>query len=76
MEASFHSLENLFLQLGLDNDPAAIDAFIKENKLAPDETLEDAAFWTPSQSAFIQECLKDDSDWAEVVDQLNVLLHE
>jgi len=76
METTFHSLENLFRQLGLDNDPAAIDAFIRENKLEADEALEDAPFWTPAQSAFIQECLTDDSDWAEVVDQLNVLLHE
>jgi len=76
MEATFHSLENLFLQLGLDNDPASIDAFIRENKLEPGEALEDAPFWTPSQAAFIQECLGDDSDWAEVADQLNVLLHE
>jgi hypothetical protein len=76
MEATFHSLENLFLQLGLDNDPAAIDAFIKDNKLAQDEALQDAPFWTPCQAAFIEECLNDDSDWAEVVDQLNALLHE
>ncbi len=76
MEATFHSLENLFLQLGLDNDPAAIDAFIRENKLKQDEALVDAPFWTTSQAAFIEECLSDDSDWAEVADQLNVLLHE
>lgn len=76
MEATFHSLENLFLQLGLDNEPDAIDAFIRENKLEQDEALVDAPFWTPSQAGFIEECLNDDSDWAEVVDQLNVLLHE
>lgn len=76
MEATFHSLENLFLQLGLDNESAAIDAFINKNKLAHDQALEEASFWTPAQSAFIQECLSNDSDWAEVVDQLNALLHE
>lgn len=76
MESTFHSLESLFLQLGLANDPASIDAFINQNKLSSDQSLEEASFWTPTQSAFIRECLSDDSDWAEVVDQLNVLLHE
>lgn len=76
MEATFHSLENLFLQLGLDNNPEAIDTFIKQHKLSPDQSLEEASFWTAAQSAFIRECLSDDSDWAEVVDQLNALLHE
>lgn len=76
MESSFHSLENLFLQLGLDNSTASIDAFVQNNKLAHDETLQDASCWTPAQSAFIEECLNEDSDWAEVVDQLNVMLHD
>jgi len=76
MESSFHSLKNLFLQLGLDNSNASIDAFVQKNKLAQDEKLQDAAFWTSAQSAFIQECLSEDSDWAEVVDQLNLMLHD
>lgn len=76
MEATFHSLENLFLQLGLDNSSHAIDEFVQKNKLNPDQKLQDANFWTPAQSAFIQECLSADSDWAEVVDQLNAMLHE
>ena len=76
MESTFHSLENLFLQLGLDNDPASIETFISQHKLSAEQSLESAPFWTPSQSAFISECLSEDSDWAEVVDQLNALLHE
>lgn len=76
MESSFHSLENLFLQLGLDNSNESIDAFVQKNKLAQDEKLQDATFWTSAQSAFIQECLSEDSDWAEVVDQLNLMLHD
>lgn len=76
MESTFHSLENLFLQLGLANEPAAIDDFISQHKLSSDQSLEQASFWTPAQSAFIHECLSEDSDWAEVVDQLNALLHE
>jgi len=76
MESSFHSLENLFMQLGLDNSSGAIDNFIQHNKLNQSQKLEDASFWSPAQSAFIQECLSEDSDWAEVVDQLNAMLHE
>lgn len=76
MDTSLHTLENLFLQLGLDYTPAAIDAFISKNKLPAEQPLEEAPFWTPSQSAFLRECLSEDSDWAEVVDQLNALLHE
>ncbi|WP_438970451.1 DUF2789 domain-containing protein [Methylophaga sp.] len=76
MESNFHSLENLFLQLGLDNSSKAIDNFILQHKLSHDQSLEDADFWTPAQSAFIQDCLSEDSDWAAVVDQLNAMLHE
>jgi hypothetical protein len=76
MEAPFHSLNNLFLQLGLAHDQQAIEQFIATNKLNDNEKIEEAAYWTPSQAAFINECLTEDSDWAEVVDQLNALLHE
>lgn len=76
MESSFHSLENLFLQLGLDNSSEAIDTFTQQHKLGPAQKLEEASFWSPAQSAFIQECLSEDSDWAEIVDQLNAMLHE
>ena len=76
MDTLFHRLENLFLQLGLDNSPEAIDNFISQHKLADNQPIETAAFWTASQAAFLQECLSEDSDWAEVVDQLNILLHE
>jgi hypothetical protein len=75
MDSPFHSLENLFLQLGLDNSPEAIVRFIRENQLPPDTPLADAPFWTRTQAAFIQESLGEDSDWAEVVDQLNASLH-
>lgn len=76
MDTPFHSLENLFLQLGLDNSPTAIEVFIRKNRLSADVALEDAPCWTPSQSAFLRECLSEDSDWSEVVDQLNAMLHE
>ena len=38
--------------------------------------LADAFFWTKSQADFLREDILDDSDWAEVVDQLDVLLRK
>ena len=34
----------------------------------------DAAFWTPAQAQFLREEFTEDADWAERVDQLNVML--
>jgi hypothetical protein len=69
-------MENLFLQLGLNNSEQAISEFINLNRLAKETPLQQASFWSTSQAQFIKECLELDSDWAEVVDQLNVQLHE
>ncbi len=74
MDSQFHTMENLFLQLGLDNDSLAIRRFVDIHRLQDNETIENASFWTPAQAAFISECLAEDSDWAEVVDQLNTQL--
>ncbi|WP_084003109.1 DUF2789 family protein [Methylophaga muralis] len=49
---------------------------MKQHDLPEGVKLENAYFWSPSQSAFIKECLALDSDWAEVVDQLNVQLRQ
>jgi hypothetical protein len=38
--------------------------------------LADAFFWTESQSQFLRDEILDDADWAEVVDQLNVMLRK
>ncbi len=76
MDTSMHTMENLFLQLGLNNSEQAISEFINLNRLAKETPLQQASFWSTSQAQFIKECLELDSDWAEVVDQLNVQLHE
>jgi|TARA_R110000851_G_scaffold85373_1_gene185657 hypothetical protein len=76
MDTSLHTMENLFSQLGLDNSEKAIENFINQHELPENVKLENAYFWSPAQSAFIKECLVDDSDWAEVVDQLNVQLRK
>lgn len=76
MEKHTHTMSHLFSQLGQANDAAAITHFIATHRPLPGEIrLPDAEFWTPAQSAFLREAIQDDSDWAEVVDQLNSELH-
>lgn len=75
MESSIHTMANLFQQLGLPSEPAAIDAFIASHSpLAPGLKLCEAPFWSPTQAAFLNEQILGDADWAEVVDQLDALL--
>ena len=37
--------------------------------------MEDAFFWTENQKKFLRNEILEDADWAEVVDELNLLLH-
>jgi len=75
MEATNHTLSNLFAQLGLPDEPAEIERFASAHRpLADDVRLADASFWSPSQAQFLREEIRDDADWAEVVDQLNLML--
>ena len=75
MDTLFHSMKELFAQLGLDDDPAAIRAFIAQHRPLPLETLLfDAPFWSPSQSALIREKLQEDGDWSVLIDTLNTQL--
>lgn len=76
MEPTTHTLSDLFAQLGLDHDDASIDRFIAAHRPLPDGmVLADAPFWTAAQAQFLREELRDDADWAALVDQLNVRLH-
>ena len=74
MDTSSHTIQTLFDQLGLPSSEAAIQSFIKNNHLGRDIPLERAAFWSAGQAQFIHEALEEDSDWAEVVDQLDAQL--
>lgn len=69
-------MTNLFLQLGLDADEAAIAQFIKTHQLPTDIGLAQAPYWNDAQRQFLTEQIKDDAAWAIVVDQLNESLHE
>jgi len=76
MEHPFHSLSELFAQLGLPSHEEAIEDFIEDHAPLPHNMLlQDAPFWTPSQAAFLREAIAEDGDWAEVVDALNESLH-
>jgi hypothetical protein len=77
MESPTHNLPSLFKQLGLPDEPVDIEKFIATHSpLKPDLHLADAFFWTKSQAEFLRDEILDDADWAEVVDQLNVLLRK
>jgi len=72
MDTSAHTLSTLFAQLGLPNSEDDINAFIiKHCNLVGNIPLDKAPFWTTSQSSFLREAIEEDSDWAEVVDQLD-----
>ena len=75
MEPSVHSLRNLFEQLGLPGGEAEIERFVATHRpLAAGLLLADAPFWTAAQAQFLREEIAEDADWAEVVDQLNLML--
>ena len=75
MQDAHHHFSELFAQLGLPNDPDGITQFLAQHRpLAGDIRLPDAPFWSPAQAAFLRESLLQDSDWAELVDQLSEAL--
>ncbi len=75
MEANLHTMSNLFSQLGLANEPGAIDAFIAAHRPLPNDiALYRAPFWSGAQRDFLKEEIIDDADWAGVIDELNARL--
>jgi hypothetical protein len=74
MEQSQHDFSDLFIQLGLPGDEQAIRQFCAEHKLADDEKLPNAKFWTPAQAQFLRDSWQQDADWAILIDRLNASL--
>ena len=75
MEPLTHSIDSLFDQLGLDSSDEAIEGFINKHSALPGNVeLHDADFWNSSQSSFLKQVKDEDADWAEIVDQLDVML--
>nr|WP_315241164.1 DUF2789 domain-containing protein [uncultured Albidiferax sp.] len=70
-----HPFHALFAQLGLPSDAPGIAHFLAMNAPLPGNVeLPDAPFWSPAQATFLREALLQDSDWAELVDQLSQAL--
>jgi hypothetical protein len=77
MDASIHTMQMLFCQLGLAGDEEQINAFIeKHNPLPCYIALSGADFWNEAQAAFLAKAVAEDSDWCELVDELDCLLRE
>ncbi|WP_299875708.1 DUF2789 domain-containing protein [uncultured Cocleimonas sp.] len=77
METSIHDMNALFAQLGLEESNESIENFIITHKPIPEDMeLYEAEFWSNSQADFLKESIAEDSDWAVVVDHLNVLLRD
>lgn len=76
MSDAIPRMTNLFLQLGLDAEDEAIAQFIQDHQLPRDVGIADAPYWSDGQRQFLSEQIKNDADWAIVVDQLSESLHE
>lgn len=75
MDANLHDMSNLFAQLGLPAEPAAIEDFIASHRpLGHGVALYRAPFWSTAQRNFLKEEIIGDADWAGVIDELNVRL--
>lgn len=70
-----YTMNNLFAQLGLESSDEAIDMFIENNQLGKEEKLTEASIWNDKQRMFLQEEWKQDAAWVEIIDELNVRLH-
>lgn len=76
MDISNHTMSDLFAQLGLPSEEGDIEAFVAQHGAMPDGTrLADAAFWSDAQSRFLRQEHLEDADWAQVIDELNLMLH-
>lgn len=64
----------LFAELGLACDYAAIADFVQQHPLAAGVPLVEASFWTPTQREFLLTSARDESGWGSVVLQLDNLL--
>lgn len=75
MQRAIHDMPELFRQLGLPDDPRAIDDFIaRHGAMDREASIADAPFWSASQRSFLRSATSDDADWAEVVDELSARL--
>ena len=75
MDTTESSMTNLFLQLGLPAGKEEIAAFIRDHQLPEDVRVSEAPYWNDGQRQFLREGLRDDADWAIIVDEFSEALH-
>ena len=72
MQAQQHTMSNLFAQLGLPSEEAAVENFIATHRpLENGVALYRAPFWSAAQREFLKEEIIEDADWSAVIDELN-----
>ena len=72
MEKIFVDVADLFESLGLPSDANNRAAFIDQHTpLDNTIRIEDAPFWTKSQSSLLRDALQEDGHLANAADQLN-----
>lgn len=76
MDTSLHTMNNLFIQLGLSGNEADIERFIASHVINQHRPLEEAAFWTTRQADFLRSAVEEDADWVGIVNQLDVRLRQ
>ena len=76
MDTNEIRMSNLFLQLGLEADDAAIAQFITSHQLPADVYIIDAPFWNEGQRSFLTETMEREGSWIHIVEALNESLHE
>ncbi|WP_020395771.1 DUF2789 family protein [Thiolinea disciformis] len=76
MLGEIYDLPTLFKQLGLPNDEASIEQFIQTHQVPRGVHLSEADFWTESQSKALCQGWATNANWAGVIEELNVRLHE
>ncbi|AKH69885.1 Protein of unknown function (DUF2789) [Spongiibacter sp. IMCC21906] len=75
MDPEIHTMNTLFQQLGLNDGDDEVEKFIIRHRPLPrDMELHEASFWNKSQAEFLKQALKDDAEWAELVDELDARL--
>ncbi|MGI2261208.1 DUF2789 domain-containing protein [Shewanella sp. GXUN23E] len=76
MDTTPTDLSHLFAQLGLAADEPSIETFIAGTRLPADVCLSDAPFWNSAQREFIKEAMMQDSNWSELLDQLDARVRQ
>ncbi|CAH0992782.1 hypothetical protein SIN8267_02919 [Sinobacterium norvegicum] len=74
MDTSTHTMNNLFIQLGLSGDESDIEHFIARHVIDSSRNLAEAPFWSIAQAEFLRSAVEDDADWVGIVNQLDVRL--